>query len=364
LDIEQNSDKPEYLIDRLTLNSKRIDGIADGLRQLVKLPDPIGEVLDDFVTPVGLHVKKVRVPFGVIAIIYEARPNVTADAIGLCLKTGNAVLLRGSKDAINSNKAIVGVVKTALKKGGYNSEFIQLVEDTSRVSAEQLMVCRKYVDVLIPRGSAGLIKTVVENSTVPTIETGAGNCHAYVEKTADLQIATDIIFNGKVQRPSVCNALESIVIDRAVAAKYLPVILVPLEKAGVAIVGDSETVKAYPNAKAATDEDFYTEFSALKISVKVVCDYNEAIEFINEHSTKHSEVIISKDEKAQQAFLNNIDSAAVYVNASTRFTDGFEFGFGAEMGISTQKTHARGPLGLKQLTSEKYQIVGTGQVRK
>ena len=362
-DLDLSVDKPAHLLDRLALNEKRISDIAEGLDKLRQLPTPVGETIEEWTVKSGLNIKKVRVPLGVIAIIYEARPNVTVDVIGLVIKSGNAVVLRGSKDAINSNKALVSVIKNALSTSGYNPEFIQLISDTSRESSEELMTCRKYVDVLIPRGSAGLIRTVVEKATVPVIETGTGNCHAYVEKTADFEMAKKIVLNGKLSRPSVCNALENLLVDRAIAKKFLPDMISELEKNGVEVVGCAETVAICPSVKPATDDDFYTEFLGLKISVKVVGDYNEAIAHINKYSSSHSETIITKDENAAKAFTGAVDSAAVYVNASTRFTDGFEFGFGAEMGISTQKIHARGPMGLKELTSIKYVINGNGQVR-
>ena len=363
VDLQANADKPAHLLDRLALSEKRINDIADGIDDLRALPSPVGEVMDEWTVKSGLKIKKVRVPLGVVAIIYEARPNVTVDVIGLVVKSGNAVVLRGSKDAINSNIALVDVIKSALKDNGYDPEFIQLITDTTRDSSEKLMTCRKYVDVLIPRGSAGLIKTVVEKASVPVIETGTGNCHAYVEKSADLQMAKNIVLNGKLSRPSVCNALENLLVDRAIAKEFLPDMIAELRKNGVEVVGCEETVKICPDVKAATDEDFYTEFLGLKISVKVVSGYEEAIEHINKYSSSHSETIITRDRKAAEKFTELVDSAAVYVNASTRFTDGFEFGFGAEMGISTQKIHARGPMGLKELTSIKYVVSGNGQVR-
>ena len=362
-DLEGNASKPPYLLDRLMLNEKRIDGIAEGLEQLILLLDPVGEIIEEWDVMSGLHIQKTRVPLGVIAIIYEARPNVTADAIGLCLKTGNSVVLRGSKDAVHSNCAIVETIKSALKHAGFNPEFIQLISDTTREGATELMTCRGLVDVLIPRGSAGLIKSVVEQSSVPVIETGAGNCHAYVESTADLAMAENIILNGKISRPSVCNALESLLVDQPIAKAFLPHIIKALHGKGVEVVGCAQTVAICPFVALASEDDFYAEFSALKISIKVVSGVDEAIAHINRYGTKHSEVIVTKDKKAADKFLNAVDSAAVYHNASTRFTDGFEFGFGAEMGISTQKLHARGPLGLRELTSQKYKIFGNGQIR-
>ena len=363
LDMQAGKDKPAHFLDRLRLDKARIAGVAEGIKQLIDLPDPIGETLAEWTQPNGLRLVKTRVPLGVIAIIYEARPNVTADAIGLCLKTGNSVVLRGSKDAIHSNTAIVKIVKDALLKQGFNPECIQLIEDTSREGAAQLMKCRQFVDVLIPRGSATLIKTTVEQSSVPVIETGAGNCHAYIECSADLKTAENIILNGKISRPSVCNALETLLVDKSIAQTFLPCITQILAEKGVEVVGCSQTKSIIKDITLASEEDFYTEFSALKISIKVVEGVDEAIAHINKYGTKHSEVIVSKNSDAIEKFLNAVDSAAVYANASTRFTDGFEFGFGAEMGISTQKLHARGPMGLAELTSQKYKIYGNGQVR-
>ncbi len=349
--------------DRLMLNESRLKDMAEGLEKLIELPNPIGEIAEEWTVPNGMRISKVRVPLGVIGIIYEARPNVTVDAIGLCIKTGNAIVLRGSKEAYSSNEALVAAVKARLRSGGYNPEFIQLIQDVSREGAETLMTCRDYVDVLIPRGSASLIRTVVKKSTVPVIETGAGNCHAYIEQTADIDKALDIVLNGKLRRPSVCNALESLLVDESAAKKFLPVILGALKEKGVEIVGCEKTRAVCPFVAPASEDDYAAEYLALKISVKVVRGVEEACEHINKYSTKHSEVIVTESKEAAEYFTSRIDSAAVYVNASTCFTDGFQFGFGAEMGISTQKLHARGPLGLKQLTSEKYVIRGNGQVR-
>ena len=349
--------------DRLMLNESRLKDMAEGLEKLIELPNPIGEIAEEWTVPNGMRISKVRVPLGVIGIIYEARPNVTVDAIGLCIKTGNAIVLRGSKEAYSSNEALVAAVKARLRSGGYNPEFIQLIQDVSREGAETLMTCRDYVDVLIPRGSASLIRTVVEKSTVPVIETGAGNCHAYIEQTADIDKALDIVLNGKLRRPSVCNALESLLVDESAAKKFLPVILGALKEKGVEIVGCEKTRAVCPFVAPASEDDYAAEYLALKISVKVVRGVEEACEHINKYSTKHSEVIVTESKEAAEYFTSRIDSAAVYVNASTCFTDGFQFWFVAEMGISTQKLHARGPLGLKQLTSEKYVIRGNGQVR-
>ncbi|MCL2796927.1 MAG: glutamate-5-semialdehyde dehydrogenase [Firmicutes bacterium] len=362
-DLAENAAKPAHFLDRLALNVKRIDDMAYGLEQLIALPDPIGEVLEEWTAAGGFKIQKTRVPLGVIAIIYEARPNVTADAIGLCLKTGNSVVLRGSKDAIHSNRAIVEAAKSALSQNGFDPGFVQLITDTTREGAAELMRCREFVDVLIPRGSAGLIRSVVEQSSVAVIETGAGNCHAYVDASADFDMAERIILNGKLQRPSVCNALESLLVDRTAAQAFLPRIVKALSEKGVEVVGCTETVAICPDVKPATEEDYYTEFLALKISVKVVSGVDEAAKHVNRYGTKHSEVIITQNAESAGFFLNNVDSAAVYWNTSTRFTDGFEFGFGAEMGISTQKLHARGPMGLRELTSVKYKIYGNGEVR-
>lgn len=362
-DIATAYEKPKHFIDRLTLNKKRIEAMAEGILQLIKLKDPIGETIENFKTHCNLEISKIRVPLGVIGIIYEARPNVTADAIGLCIKSGNAVILRGSKDAINSNKAIVDIIKRSLKNSNFDSDCIGLIEDVSRQSATDMMTATGLIDVLIPRGGAGLIKTVVNNSKVPVIETGSGNCHIYVEKTADFEIAENIILNAKLDRPSVCNAAESLIVDQDIAEKFLPSILNKLSQKGVEIRGCDITQKYYKNAVSATEEDFFKEYNDLIISVKVVKDINQAIKHIDIHSTHHSEAIITKSKEAADRFLKEVDSAAVYVNASTRFTDGFEFGFGAEMGISTQKLHARGPMGLKELTSYKFAVRGNGQIR-
>lgn len=362
-DVEQAQDKPAHFIDRLTLNEKRIAAMAEGLRELVKLPDPVGEVIESWQNYCGLEIKKVRVPLGTIGIIYEARPNVTADAIGLCVKSGNAVILRGSKDAINSNKAIVKAASDALEREGFDSGCIGLVEDTSRESAGEMMRAVGMIDVLIPRGGKGLIESVVRNSQVPVIETGAGNCHVYVEATADFDMAEKIILNAKLSRPSVCNAAESLLVDEDIAGKFLPRILSKLAEKGVEIRGCEKTRQFYPQALEATEEDMYAEYNDLIISVKVVSGVGEAIAHIEKYSTHHSDAIVSSSEEAISRFFAGVDSAAVYANASTRFTDGFEYGFGAEMGISTQKLHARGPMGLRELTSYKYIIRGNGQTR-
>ena len=350
-------------IDRLMLDKKRIDGIAAGLEKLMELPCPVGEILEERTLYNGLQLRRVRVPLGVLGIIYEARPNVTADAIGLAIKSGNAVVLRGSKDAICSNKMITAVIKSAIDAAGYNSEFIQLIEDTSHEGATEFMRMNGVVDVLIPRGSAGLIQNAVQNATVPIIETGTGNCHVYFEKTADIEKALPILINAKTQRTSVCNACESLLIDEAFAQKHLPAIVRALRDKNVEIVACEKCRALMPELAPATEEDFYAEFLALKISIKIVSGVDEAIAHVNRYSTHHSDSIVTEDAAAAEKFLNEVDSAAVYVNASTRFTDGFEFGLGAEMGISTQKLHARGPMGLRELTSYKYQVRGNGQIR-
>lgn len=353
----------ESLIDRLRLTEARIAGMAEGLEQVAALKDPIGEVTGMEIRPNGLQIGTKRVPLGVIGIIYESRPNVTADAFGLCFKTGNAVILRGGSDAIHSNMAIVKVIKEALKSVGIPENAVQLLEDTSRETAREMMRLNRYIDVLIPRGGAGLIKTVVESSTVPVIETGTGNCHIYVDEFADISMAVDIIYNAKTQRLGVCNTCESLVVHSAAAKEALPKIEAKLYEKEVEIRGDERAVAICPSFKPATEEDYGTEYLDSIISVKIVDSIEEAIAHINKYNTKHSDAIITKDYSRSQKFLNEIDAAAVYVNASTRFTDGFEFGFGAEIGISTQKLHARGPMGLNALTTFKYIILGNGQVR-
>lgn len=351
------------LLDRLMLDSQRIDGIVAGVRQVASLDDACGKVVYESKKDNGLIIKKVTVPIGVIGIIYEARPNVTADAAALCLKSGNAVILRGGKEAINSNKAITNIMRNAVQSAGFPKDVIQLVEDTTRQSSTDMMTMTDYLDCLIPRGGKGLIKSVVENSTVPVIETGSGNCHIFVDETADVDMAANIIFNAKTQRISVCNACESLVIHSAIIDKALPVIKAKLDEKDVEIRGDERAKAVCPDIISATDEDFYTEYLDYIISVKTVDSFDEAVEHINEHSTGHSESIITKNNDNAEKFLKCIDSSSVYVNASTRFTDGGEFGLGAEIGISTQKLHARGPMGLEQLTSTKYLIYGNGQTR-
>ena len=354
----------EGLIDRLTLNKERIDAMAEGIEQIAALPDPIGEVISQIKRPNGLKIGRVRVPLGVIGIIYEARPNVTADAAGLCVKAGNAVILRGGKEAILSNCAIAKIMQDAGVSAGLPIGSINLIEDTSRDSATALMRLNEYLDVIIPRGGAGLIRSVVENATVPAIETGTGNCHVYVDADADFDMAKNIIINAKTQRTSVCNAEEKLLVHKEIADSFLPIILSELADRGVEIIGDEYVCKIYPDTTPATEEDWETEYLDLKIGVKVVSDIDEAIAHINKYNSRHSEAIITNNYQRSQKFLDEIDAAAVYVNASTRFTDGFEFGFGAEIGISTQKIHARGPMGLEALTSTKYIIYGNGQIRE
>ncbi len=353
----------ESLIDRLRLTNDRIAAMAEGLEQIAELDDPIGEVLDVWERPNGLSVSQVRVPFGVIGIIYESRPNVTADAFGLCFKTGNAVILRGGSDALNSNVCITEVLQETLVSLGMPKYCIQMITDTSREVAKEFMRLDSYVDVLIPRGGAGLIRTVLENSTIPVIETGTGNCHIYVDEFANIDMALDIIDNAKTQRLGVCNACESLVVHSKIAEHFLPLVTDRLMSKGVVLRGDKIAVAIEPRMECATEEDFATEYLDKLISVKVVDELSQAISHINLYHTKHSDAIITDDASAAEQFLKQVDSACVYVNASTRFTDGFEFGFGAEIGISTQKLHARGPMGLKALTSYKYMIKGDGQIR-
>lgn len=351
------------LLDRLMLNAERIKGIADGCEQVAALDDPCNRVLETVERPNGLLIKKVSCPMGVIGIIYEARPNVTADAAALCLKSGNAVILRGGKEAIESNKAIASIMREAVEEAGLPADAIQLVEDTSRQSSTELMRMKEYLDCLIPRGSKNLIQAVVENSTVPVIETGSGNCHIYVDKYADIDMAAEIIFNAKTQRISVCNACESLVIHSDIIDKAMPAIKAKLDEKNVIIKGDERAKAVCPDIEAATESDFATEYLDYMISVKTVDSLDEAIEHINQNSTGHSEAIITENDENAAAFMNRVDSSSVYHNASTRFTDGGEFGLGAEIGISTQKLHARGPMGLRELTTTKYMIFGKGQVR-
>lgn len=354
----------DAFIDRLTLTEKRISDMADGLRQIASLNDPVGEFLYGKTLPNGLIIQQKRVPLGVIAIIFESRPNVTADAFGLCLKSGNAVILRGGKEAIKTNITIVNIFKNVLKECGINENAVQIVENTSHEIANELMKAHEYIDVLIPRGSARLINTVINNSTVPCIQTGVGNCHIFVDESAKLDDAVNIIVNAKTQRPGVCNAVETLLIHKNVASSVLPNIGKELQERNVEIRGD-ETVRQYiTNSIPATEEDWATEYEDYIVAIKVVEDLDEVIKHIAKYGTKHSESIITENYSNAQRFLNEVDAAAVYVNASTRFTDGGQFGFGAEIGISTQKLHARGPMGLKELTTTKYVIMGNGQVRE
>lgn len=354
----------EAMIDRLTLTKERIEGIAEGVRQVRSLSDPVGEVVKMRTRPNGLQIGQKRVPMGVIAIIYESRPNVTADAAALCLKTSNAVILRGGKEAIRSNTAIMKIMQDAAYGAGIPEGALNIIEDTSRETATELMRLNGYVDMLIPRGGKGLIKSVVENATVPVVETAAGNCHIYVDGECDDDMALDILINAKVSRPSVCNAAETLLVDRAAAARFLPKAFGELKKHNVEIRACSECMKyCADKAAAATEDDWYTEYNDYIIAVKIVDGIDEAIAHINKYNTKHSEAIVTTNYNKAMKFLNEVDAAAVYVNASTRFTDGFEFGFGAEIGISTQKMHARGPMGLEQLTTIKYIIFGNGQTR-
>ena len=350
--------------DRLALDEKRINAIANACENLTKLQDPVGEIDGGSVRPNGMKITKVRVPMGVIGIIYEARPNVTVDAAALCLKSGNAVILRGGKEAFNSNKKLVEIMRKAVENAGFNADIIQLVGDTSREVATMMMKANGYIDVLIPRGGAGLIRSVVENATVPVIETGTGNCHIFIDETADMDMAVSITDNGKTQRPSVSNALESCLVHKSVAEKFLPLMKAKLDEHNVEIRGCEETARILGDCVVpVTDDDFNTEFLDYIISVKVVENVDEAISHIQKYSTGHSECIITKNLENAEKFQSMIDSAAVYVNCSTRFTDGEEFGLGAEIGISTQKLHARGPMGLRELTTIKFLINGNGQIR-
>ena len=365
MDIKAAREKnmPEPMVDRLALSESRIAGMAEGLTQLIALEDPIGEIISSSIRPNGLEICKKRVPIGVIGIIYESRPNVTADAFGLCFKTNNTVILKGGSDAIHSNMAITKVLRKAIAAGGGCEDAILLVEDTSRETAKAMMRLNQYIDVLIPRGGAGLIRTVVENSTVPVIETGTGNCHVYVDASADIDMAVKIILNAKTQRTGVCNACESLVVHRKIAADFLPLLRKKLEEKQVEIRADEAARAIEPSFKPAEPEDWGTEYLDYILSLKLVDSLDEAIRHINTYNTGHSEAIITSDYFNAQKFLDEVDAAAVYVNASTRFTDGEEFGFGAEIGISTQKLHARGPMGLKELTTTKYIIYGDGQIR-
>ena len=350
----------EVMVDRLRLTKERIFAISASIMKVCALPDPLGKG-SMWTRPNGLTIQKVQVPLGLIGIIYESRPNVTADAAALCIKSGNTVILRGGSEAIHSNIAIVTVLRQAIEAASLPADCIQIIEDTARETAVQLMRANGQIDLLIPRGGKALIKSVTENATVTVIETGAGNCHIYVDESADFEMALNIIDNAKNSRPSVCNAAESLLVHRSVAAELLPMVQKRLSK--VELRGCPETLKILPDITPATDEDFYTEYNDFILSVKIISDIKEAVEHINEHSTKHSDAIITSNTASADYFTANVDSAAVYVNASTRFTDGEEFGFGAEIGISTQKMHARGPMGLDELTTIKYKVIGNGQVR-
>ena len=365
IDVEngRKNQMPEGLVDRLMLTEARIASMAEGLRQVASLEDPVGEVTGMKKRPNGLLIGQKRVPLGVIGIIYEARPNVTADAFALCFKTGNVVILKGGSDAIHSNTAIVDCIRRTLDENGITKDAIQLISDTSRETAGEFMKMNEYVDVLIPRGGKGLIKAVVNNSTIPVIETGTGNCHIYVDESADLQMAADIVMNAQTQRVGVCNACESLLVHEKVKDAFLPVLAERLRTKNVEMRADEEAKALIPDAVTATEEDWGTEYLDYILSIKVVGSADEAIRHINRYNTGHSEAIITRDYNNAQKFLDEVDAAAVYVNASTRFTDGFEFGFGAEIGISTQKLHARGPMGLLALTSTKYIIYGNGQIR-
>lgn len=363
VDLDNFADKKSAFYDRLTINDDRINQMKEGLMQIIALPDPVGEVVEEFNLDSGLNIKKVRAPLGVIGIIYEARPNVTVDCVGLTLKSSNAVVLRGGKEAINTNRAIASVMKNALKEHGYDEDVMQFIDDTTRESSYELLQQEKYVDVIIPRGGEGLKKFILQNAKMPVIASAGGNCHVYVEKTADLDIATRVILNAKTQRVSVCNAIEHVLVDEEIASSFVSSIVKALREKNVTVKGD-EFCSKFDGVLPMTSEDDDTEYLDYVISIRVVKGEKEAIEHINAHSTNHSEAIITKDGKKAEEFLRSVDSACVYVNTSTRFTDGFQFGFGAEMGISTQKLHARGPIALKELTSIKYNIVSNGAIRE
>jgi glutamate-5-semialdehyde dehydrogenase len=352
------------LLDRLSLDQKKIQTMAKELREVSALPDPIGAILSSWIRPNGLIISQVRVPIGVVGIIYESRPNVTADSAGICIKSGNAVILRGGSDALNSNVAIGEVLRKALAETNVPEDAVQVVNSPDRKVAEEMMNMREYIDVLIPRGGADLIKTVIDKSRIPVIETGTGNCHIYVEEDADLEKATPIVINAKVQRPGTCNAAEKLIVHSKIAKSYLPVVIAELRKNGVEIRGDEETCRIVTNVKAATETDWGTEYLDLIMGIKVVKNLDEAISHINKYGTKHSDSILTRDFDKAMRFIKEIDSAAVYWNASTRFTDGNQFGLGAEIGISTQKLHARGPMSVQHLTTTKYVILGDGQIRK
>lgn len=364
IDRAEKNGKDKTFVDRLTLTDSRIQLMAEGIRAVAALKDPVGEITEQYDLPSGLNVTKVRTPLGVVAIIYEARPNVTVDCAALTLKSGNAVVLRGSKDAINSNRALFQLMRNALISGGYDGDIIQFIDDESRESTLQLLQQSDFVDVVIPRGADQLKNWVLANAKMPVLASAGGNCHTYIENSADIAMADNIVFNAKVQRPSVCNATEQLLVDEEIAEKFLPLSLKRLSDAGVRIYGCDKTCKIYKDALKASSKDYYTEHLDYVISVKVVSGIDEAIDWINEHNSGHSECIVTDNIDKAHKFTSLVDAAAVYVNASTRFTDGFELGLGAEMGISTQKLHVRGPIGLKELTSVKYVVTGSGQIRK
>jgi len=364
LENAKNNNMSASMQDRLLLTEERLQGVADGVLKVCEIPDPVGEELESFERPNGLKIVKHRVPLGVIGVIYESRPNVTVDTAALCLKASNAVILRGGKEAFNTNKILAETMRNALKCAGADEDIIGFVTDTSRNSATEMMQLNSYIDVLIPRGGAGLINAVVKNATVPVIETGVGNCHIYVDESADAKMAAKIIINAKTQRPSVCNAAESLLIHKNVSKDFLEMLKTAFKENDVKVIGCEKCAEIFDVEKIADEEDYAKEFLDRIISVKIVDNTDEAISHISKYSTKHSECIITNSSENAEKFTSSIDAAAVYVNASTRFTDGFEFGFGAEIGISTQKLHARGPMGLKELTSYKYVITGNGQIRK
>jgi glutamate-5-semialdehyde dehydrogenase len=363
LEFGRKNGMSETMLDRLTLTAERLNEMASAVEQVASLRDPIGELIEEWDRPNGLHIQNVRVPLGVIGMIYEARPNVTVDAASLCLKTGNAVILRGSSTAIHSNVALVSVLQKALKDASLPIETIQLIEDTSRATAEHLFTCNEYVDVLIPRGGATLIQAVIEKATVPVIETGVGNCHIYIDDSAEVELAKKIVVNAKTQRPSVCNAAETVIVHEMWAKLHLKELLDTLDHKGVTFYGDTASMAMDERIKEASETDWADEYLDLKLAVKIAPSLNEAMNHIRQYGTKHSEAIISETAANVSRFQQSVDAAAIYHNASTRFTDGFEFGFGAEIGISTQKLHARGPMGLKALTSNKYLLTGNGQIK-
>ncbi len=365
IDIQKAKGKlSDAMIDRLTLTDARIELMAEGVRQVAELDDPVGKVVRQWTVESGLEIKKVRAPLGVIGVIYESRPNVTVDVASLCIKSGNGVILKGGKEAINSNRALFEIIQKAIEELGYDKDIVGFVDNVERSATYEMLQQAKYIDVIIPRGSDNLKKFVLTNSQIPVIASSGGNCHVYVEKTADLAMAKDIVYNAKMQRVSVCNAAEQLLVDRDIAEKFLPDMIETLQKGGCKVIGDETVCKLCKDVIPAKEEDYKTEREDYILTVKVVKDYKEAIDRINANGTKHSEAIISKDAEAMRVFTTAVDAGCVYTNASTRFTDGFEFGFGAEIGISTQKLHARGPLGLEQLTSEKYVVTGHGEVRK